>query len=231
MMFLRSLLFNIYYFIVTFFISVSILLLCWMPHAFIGVLWGKLICFGAKWIVGITVEYRGLENIPSGGKYIVASKHQSAMETMLLYLLFPKMVYILKRELTFIPVFGQALWGMGCIPIDRAGGAKTLKSMAKATLAKLEKNKPVVIFPEGTRRAPGDEPMYNSGVAFLYAQAKVPVVPVALNTGCFWRKKAFIKKPGKVIVSVLPPIQSGLNKIEFMNLLQNSIESECKKII
>lgn len=231
MIYFRSLLFNAYYFIVTFFISVSILLLCWMPHAFIGVLWGKLIYFGAKWLVGITVEFRGLENIPSGGKYIVASKHESAMETMLLYMLFPKMVYILKRELTFIPVFGQALWGMGCIPINRAGGAKTLKLMAKATLTKLEKNKPVVIFPEGTRRAPTDEPKYTSGVAFLYAQAKVPVVPVALNTGLFWSKKAFVKKAGKVVVSVLPPIQPGLNKTEFMKVLQDSIESECKKLI
>lgn len=231
MIYFRSLLFNAYYFIITLLTSICILLFCWMPHAFIGACWGKMICLGAKWIVGITVEFRGLENIPKDGKYIVASKHESAMETMLLYMLFPKMVYILKRELTFIPVFGQALWGMGCIPINRAGGAKTLKSMTKAVVAKIEKNKPVVIFPEGTRRAPTDEPMYNTGVAFLYSQLKVPVVPVALNTGLFWSKKAFIKKAGKVVVSVLPPIQPGLNKTEFMKVLQDSIESECKKLI
>ena len=116
------------------------------------------------------------------------------------------------------------------IPINRSAGSAAMKTMLKKAQELSSKNRPIIIFPEGTRRRPGDTPAYKPGVALLYQHLNMPVVPFASNTGFFWSKSSFLRYPGKIIFEFMPPIQSGLSKKEFMEKLQNSIEEKCREL-
>ncbi|MBE6455148.1 MAG: 1-acyl-sn-glycerol-3-phosphate acyltransferase [Alphaproteobacteria bacterium] len=181
----------------------------------------KLLCL----ICGIQLDVQGLENLPQQNGYIIASKHQSAFETGLFHGLIPHVFYVLKKELLYIPIAGIYFLKTGCIPIDRGGGAKTMRKMLTGVKKHLDDGMNLVIFPEGTRTKPGTKKPYTPGVAFLYEQCKVPVVPVALNTGYCWPKNQIKKYAGKVTLRILPPIEAGLDKREFLNLLYNRIET------
>jgi 1-acyl-sn-glycerol-3-phosphate acyltransferase len=176
-----------------------------------------------KHVAGIDYRVSGTENLPSTPA-IYASKHQSAWETLFLsrYLDFP--AFVLKKELLSIPLFGWFLTRAGMIAVDRKGGASALRSMARQATETLESGRSILIFPEGTRVAPGQTKPYQPGVAALYTQQKVPVVPVALNSGLFWGRRAFIKKPGTIVVQILPPIPPGLDRKAFMRDLESRIE-------
>ena len=131
---------------------------------------------------------------------------------------------MLKKELLSIPLFGWFLKRAGMIAVDRKGGASALRSMARQATETLESGRSILIFPEGTRVAPGQTRPYQPGVAALYTQQKVPVVPVALNSGLFWGRRAFFKKPGTIVVQILPPIPPGLDRKAFMRDLESRIE-------
>jgi 1-acyl-sn-glycerol-3-phosphate acyltransferase len=192
----------------------------WMPVA-----WTWTVRLSLRF-VGIKIKVEGLENLPKKQGYIVASKHQSAMETLLFHTMVPNVFYIFKRSLLWLPLAGLYALKTGCIPIDRAGGAKTMRIMLKRAQGKLSQGRNLIIFPEGTRTKPGEKIDYHPGIAFLYDNCKVPVVPVALNTGVFWPKNKIMKYPGTVIVRFLPPIEPGMEKRAFLNKLQNEIEKE-----
>ena len=175
-------------------------------------------------ICGLRYEIRGLEELPRE-PCIIASKHQSAWDTMIFALLIRRPGHIFKRELLWVPVFGWYLLRAGGIPIDRKGGAAALKRMIAAARRTISEGRHIVIFPEGTRVAVGARVPYHPGVAALYTQLKVPVVPVALNSGLFWGRRTFLKKPGRIVLEFLEPIPPGLRRREFLEVLQQRIES------
>jgi len=174
-------------------------------------------------VCGLRYEIRGLERLPRE-PCIIASKHQSAWDTMIFALLIRRPGHVFKRELLWVPVFGWYLLRAGGIPIDRKGGASALKRMIAAARQTIEEGRHIVIFPEGTRIAVGERAPYHPGVAALYTQLKVPVVPVALNSGLFWGRRSFLKNPGRIVLEFLEPIPPGLRRREFLEVLAQRIE-------
>lgn len=194
-------------------------------HVRVGQIWGAGSLWLLKILAGISYEVHGREHIPEG-PFLIASKHQSAWETIAFWVIFRKPCFILKRELLMIPFFGWHLWGLRMIAINRAGGTKTLKAMTADAQERMSKGWRVVIFPEGTRVAHNaTETRYQSGVSLLYQALKVPVLPVALNSGKFWPKTGAQKFSGTVQVRLLPCIAPGLSSKEFLPTLEQSIEA------
>ncbi|WP_420548271.1 lysophospholipid acyltransferase family protein [Curvivirga sp.] len=183
----------------------------------------------AKYIAGIDYKVIGKENLPADAA-IIAAKHQSAWETLAMHYLHFDSAYVLKKELLSIPLFGRYLSRMGCVAVDRKAGASALKDMVTQSHTLLNDNRSLVIFPQGTRTAPGQDRPYHPGIAGLYTQNNVAVVPVALNSGQFWGRNAFRKTPGTITIEYLEPIQPGLPRREFMNLLKERIETANTRI-
>lgn len=233
MLLLRSTLFNAAFYLNTAFLVFICLLTFVLPRYYIIQVirfWGTSSTWLFKVIVGGTVEFRGVENIPEGG-IILASKHQSAWETFALLPFVRDPVYIFKRELLHIPFFGWCAIKGRMIPINRGKKSKALKQMLKRAKEEMAANRQIVIYPEGTRRAVDSEPHYKFGIAHIYQVLKVPCVPVALNSGLFWPRRTFMRYPGKVIVQFLPPIQPGLKGQEFFDTLSDQIETTSNQLI
>ncbi len=229
---LRSLLFNLYFVCWTLLIGLLCLpvLLCGPRtlNAF-GRWWAGTILGGLRLICGLRGDFRGLERLPAG-PCIVAMKHQSAWDTLAAPRFLAAPAFVLKRELQRIPVFGWYLARCHMLPVDRAGGGKALKDMVAAAQARAAEGRPVVIYPEGTRRNPGDPPAYHPGVVALYQALNLPVVPVALNSGLFWRRQAFAKRPGRITLEVQETIPAGLDRRVFMRTLQERIEGASNRL-
>ena len=224
---IRSVLFTICFYVVTLFLFVIMLPTMLMPRKkalFFPVFWTKLANWMVKVFCGVHIRMEGLENLPKKDGYIVASKHQSAMETTIFHHVVPNTFYVLKKELMWLPLAGFYFLKTGCIPIDRKGGASTMRKMLTGVKSRLADGMNLIIFPEGTRTAPGAKKPYSPGVAFLYEQCGVPVVPVALNSGYCWPKNKTIKYPGTVTVRFLKPIEPGLERRAFLDELYRRIE-------
>lgn len=187
----------------------------------------------ARWLVryaaGIKIEYRGMENLPKKGGFIIASKHQSALETLMFHPVLKNLFFVFKKELLWVPIAGLYAVRTDCVPIDRGGGASTMRKMLDHVQGNLKDGLNLVIFPEGTRVKPGAKHPYGPGIAFLYDQCHVPVVPVALNTGYFWPKNSVLKYPGTAVIEFLKPIEPGLHKRAFLNELEDRIEERQSK--
>lgn len=179
--------------------------------------------------LGIKYEIRGLENLPKETA-ILASKHQSTWDTLFFYTLIDDPAYVLKKELLSIPLYGWYLRKCNLIAVDRDARASALKHVIKETNAALESGRTVVIFPEGTRTVPGQKVEYQPGIAAMYKSAARPVVPIALNSGCFWGRRDFLKRPGKIVVEILPPIQPGLKPRDFLGTLATQIEEASERL-
>ena len=187
-------------------------------------LWARSNFWLLEHIAGIKYEFRCKEEVPKGA-LLIASKHQSFWETFAFFVLFEEPLFVLKRELIWIPVFGWYLKKIGCIAVDRQAGEKSIRIMVSGARRALSQNRQIVIFPEGTRTAPGSVPSYKRGVELLYRILKVPCLPVALNSGIFWPRRRFIRKPGTIIVEACPLIEPGLKGNEFMKIMQERIEA------
>ena len=172
----------------------------------------------------------GRENLPKG-PVIIACKHQSSWETLAFTLLFPDVAIVLKRELLFIPVVGWAMARAGNVAVSRGEGASALRGLLRQARTVIADGRSIVIFPEGTRVAPGDHKPYQVGTAALYRQLGVPVVPVALNSGVFWGRREFIKRPGTITMEVLAPIVPGLGREAFMAALRERIETATARLV
>ena len=198
-----------------------------------GTAWSRLMLRTAAIVVGLDYEVRGRENIPATPA-LFAIKHQSAWDTLAVASLLPQPVVVLKRELFWIPFYGWYARRAGMIAIDRKAGASALRRMVRAARDALAKGRPLVIFPQGTRTLPrshGGKPApYQPGVAALYGELDVPVVPVALNSGLFWSRRAFRKHPGTITVEFLPPIAPGLAKRAFLAELETAIETATNRL-
>jgi len=182
------------------------------------------------WICGVRMEFRGRENIPEGG-CIVASKHQSAWETLALAASFPEPRYILKRELMWVPLFGFYLKKAGQVPIDRGKRSAAIAGMNRAAELAVREGGQLLVFPEGTRRPIGASPAYKQGVAHLYEALRAPVVPVAINAGVFWPRRTFLKYPGTIVLEFLPPIPPGLPRDVFFERLRETIETATDRLV
>jgi 1-acyl-sn-glycerol-3-phosphate acyltransferase len=192
--------------------------------------WERGVLWLLEVVVGLGHEVRGREHLP-GTPAIIASKHQSAWETLVFHVLVPELAVGLKEELTRIPVFGWYLMRAQNIRIDRGAAAKAIRSLVEGAKAAAGNGLSILIFPEGTRRAPDDPPDYKPGVAALYSALKLPVVPVALNSGLFWRRRGFLKHPGRIVVEFLEPIPPGLDRKLFMRTLEERIETATRRLV
>ena len=181
-------------------------------------------------ITGLSYRLEGTDNI-AAQPVIYASKHQSAWDTMIYPHVLKNPIVVLKKELLSIPFYGWYLRKYGSISIDRSGGAKALRAMVQEARETLESGRPIVVFPEGTRTAPGERVKYQSGVAALYRELGVPVVPVALNSGLFWRRRSYIRRPGTIVLRFLPAIPPGLDRKDFMARLETEIEEAQAELV
>jgi 1-acyl-sn-glycerol-3-phosphate acyltransferase len=191
--------------------------------------WGRGVLKALQYLCGITYTLEGLNHLPAA-PFILASKHQSAFETIALYTHLENLVVVLKKELLWIPFYGWYVAKMRMIPIDRTSGVKSLRKMLKRTDEAAARKQTILIFPEGTRTRPHDAPAYKPGIAAIYHHLHQPVVPVSLNSGLFWGKKQWIKNKGHIRIVFHAPIPPHLPKQEFIEKLQNTIETGCKDL-
>lgn len=234
MIYIRSLLANIFYYSSIVFFCLGQLPVALLPQKCSIFYWDKIAMpvslFWIKFFAGMSFEIRGKENIRSQNA-IYGCKHESALETYYFTQCVPTTTYILKKELIFMPFFGWAQYFYGMIPVNRKGGASAMKHMLKEVKKRTDTGRPVVIFPEGTRCKPGTTKGYKSGIMFLAENLDLPVIPVAINTGMFWAKNSFLRYPGKVIFEFLPAIEAkGKTKEEFMKELETAIETKCAEL-
>jgi len=234
MLLLRSLLFNIFLYlgiILVFLIAIPTLFLPSKFTLIFGKFLGYYVVFIVKIFLNTKVEFRGTNNIPKNEKYFVASAHQSMFETFALQSVLDYPVFILKKELLKIPLFGLYLKKIKSIEITRDTTTKdNLNFFDKvASIIKNEK-RPLLIFPQGTRVKPEEKVPFKKGVGRIYEVLNIACVPVALNSGKVWPKKGIIKYPGKITVSFLEPIKPGLNRDEFIKNLEIKIYEEINSI-
>ncbi len=234
MLWFRSLTFNLYYFGT---MALWVLFMCLllpfprrvMRTAVRG--WMRTLGWGMRWIVGLRWEIRGLDNLPEG-PVVLASKHQSAWDTGIFTILVPEPIYVLKKELLDIPLWGWCAAKAGSVSVDREGGASALKQMLADCLTELDENSgQVIIFPEGTRTTPGSHPPYHPGVAAIYQRTDAPVIPVALNSGLYWGRRSFYIHSGTIVLEFLPAMPKGMDRRAFMADLERQIEDATARLV
>ena len=226
---IRSALFMAWFLLLTAVMAILFLPLLACPRkATVGMarFWARATLWGLRVLAGVGARQIG--DAPSGG-VLVASKHMSMWDTLALYLALDDPGIVLKRELLRIPFYGWYLSKAAAIPIDRAAGADALRRMTHAAERVLAEGRPILIFPEGTRKKPGMPPDYKPGVAGLYSLLGVTCVPVALNSGRYWQ--GFSKHPGTISLQFLEPIPPGLKRAAFMRELETRIESATDRLL
>ncbi|GAB6051845.1 lysophospholipid acyltransferase family protein [Magnetospira thiophila] len=230
---LRSLVFNIFFVVV----QALAVLIMYMSVPFpqpaiqwITKWWARALRWAMRWIAGIRFELRGMENLPAG-PCVIACKHQSAWDTFAFYLFLPDPNYVLKIELTRIPLWGTCSMKAGAIAVDRNAGASALKKLVQDVKDRMTLGRQVIIFPEGTRTTPGVFQPYQPGVAAIYGAIEQPVVPVAINSGLFWGRRTFMRYPGTVVMEILPPMPAGMKRKPFMAELERRIETATARLI
>ena len=214
MIWLRSLLFNIWFFAATFAMGLLGVPVRWFArrHAlWVAQSWAGLVLDGAAAICGIHVVVLGREHLPTQGAALIASQHQSAFDTLIWLRLVPRAAYVFKAELARVPLFGSLLVPAGQIPVDRGASFSAVRSLLRGADRAKADERQIVIFPEGTRIAPGVEAELRPGIAALAARTGLPVVPVATDSGLLWGRRAFRKQPGVIHIIVGPPIPAGLS--------------------
>jgi 1-acyl-sn-glycerol-3-phosphate acyltransferase len=229
----RSLLFD-----VLFYVTTTLFVVLGSPLLFAPRSWamaalkvhGRFELWLLRVIVGTRLEVRGAEKLPEGA-CLVAAKHQSAWETFGLIPLFRDPALLMKRELFWIPFHGWFSYKFGMIPVDRDKGPAALRRMLREAKQRVADGREIVIFPEGTRRAPGAPPDYKTGVVLLYEALGVPCVPVALNSGLFWPRRSVERRPGTIVVEFLDPIPPGLPRTEFLERLIGAVETASDRLL
>ena len=234
MLLLRSLLFNFFLYagiVTVFLIALPTLFLPSQFTLYFGKFLGYYVVFIVKIFLGTKVEFKGIDNIPKTEKYFVASAHQSMFETFALQSVLNYPVFIFKKELLKIPLFGIYLKKIKFIEIVRNTTTKdNLNFFDKVANIIKNENRPLLIFPQGTRVKVEEKVPFKKGVGRIYEALNISCIPVALNSGKVWPKSGVIKYPGKITVSFLEPIKPGLNKDEFIKNLEVKIYDEIEKI-
>ena len=234
MQFIKSLVFNIFLYsglILIFILAIPTLVLPSKFTLFFGRLSANYIVIILRIFLNTKVQFHGLENLKKVKKYFVASAHQSMFETFALQIPLDSPIFILKKELLSIPLFGWYLRKIGSIAIIRETTTKENLNFFDKIKDTIDKeNRPLLIFPQGTRIKFGEEIPFKKGVGRIYSSLNLPCIPVALNSGKIWPKNSFIKNPGDIHISFLEPIMPGKNKDEFVKEIENKIYSEIKKL-
>lgn len=179
-------------------------------------------------IVGVELRVTGREHLPQAGPALIAAKHQSAFDTLVWFTLVPDVAYVMKRELFSIPFYGWYSRRAPMIGVDRAAGGKALRQMMRDAQDLTREGRQIVIFPEGTRTSPGQRVPYQPGIVALASTLKLPVIPVATNSGFFWSRRSFVKRPGVLEIRILPPLQ--VPREELLERLGEAIEAEQLKL-
>jgi 1-acyl-sn-glycerol-3-phosphate acyltransferase len=229
----RSLIFNAVFYLNLLVFMVLGLWVFIMPRAWSMAtlkVWSRVSQWWLRAIAGTQVEVRGAEHLPAGAA-LVAGKHQSMWETFALFPLLDDPAIVLKRELMWIPIFGWYAHKFGMIPVDRTARGTALKSLLRRAEAAVADNRQILVFPEGTRRAPDAAPDYKSGATALYLRLNVPCVPFALNSGLFWPRRKLLRRPGTIVVEFLPAIPPGLSRREFERRLIEAIEPATARLV
>ena len=233
MQLIRSLIFNIFLYIGLILIFIAAIPTLFLPSKFtifFGRLSAKYIVLILRIILNTKVIFHGVENLKKVENYFVASAHQSMFETFALQIPLDGPIFILKKELLNIPLFGWYLRKIGSIAIVRETTTKENLNFFDKVKEKIEKSKrPLLIFPQGTRVKPDENPPFKKGVGRIYKALNLPCIPVALNTGKVWPKNSFMKYPGDIHISFLEPIMSGKDNEEFTKDIENQIYNEIRK--
>jgi 1-acyl-sn-glycerol-3-phosphate acyltransferase len=230
---IRSSVFNIVFYVnlVLFLVLGSWLFLCPRIWAIRGLqAWASTSTWLLRVICGTAMEVRGLKHIPQG-PCMIAGKHQSFWETFAILPLLDDPCMVLKKELTYIPLFGWFALKFKMIAVERSAGSAALKKLVARAREEKARNRQIVIMPEGTRKAPDDPPDYKPGAAALYGALHVPCVPFGLNAGLFWPRRKFLRLPGTIIIEFLPAIPPGLPRREFQKQLETAIETSTTALV
>jgi 1-acyl-sn-glycerol-3-phosphate acyltransferase len=211
-------------------LALPLLLLPRRANMVFGRFWAWTVLVLLRWIVGLDHEIRGRDRLPQGG-CIIAVKHQSAWDALILPIVLGDPAVTVKRELLWLPIYGWYAGRAGSIGIDRKGGAGALRRMIAAARPVIAAGRPVVIFPQGTRAAPGARLPYQPGVAALYQALAVPLVPAAVNSGLCWGRRSFLKRPGHIILEFLEPIPPGWPRKKLMDEIERRIESATEALL
>lgn len=232
MRFAGSLLFNVFFFAYT--AGIMLVMFFLLPFHYTAMhwavrQWGVGTRAALRLLCGIDHEVRGREHMPKGGA-VFACKHQSAWDVMIFHAISPLPAYVLKKELMRIPLWGWYATKARAIPVDRSAGMRALKDVTRRARGVIAAGRHIVLFPQGTRTAPGAKRPYHPGVYAIYADTGATVVPVALNSGLFWGRRKFIKKPGTIVIEVLPAMPPGLDRRAFMAELERRIEDASDRL-
>ena len=186
------------------------------------------VIFTARLLCGLRSEVRGT---PPDGECVIAAKHQSFLDIILIFHAVPRGKFIMKRELIYAPFLGQYALRIGCVPVNRGKRGAAITQMKADVAAGAAEPGQLIIYPQGTRVAPGETKPYKVGTGLLYDQLAQPCVPVATNVGVFWPKRGILRKPGLAVVEFLPPIAPGLPVAEFMKRLETEIETQSNRLM
>jgi 1-acyl-sn-glycerol-3-phosphate acyltransferase len=192
--------------------------------------WARAQLWGLRVICNVRVEFRGLEHRPNGAA-LIAGKHQGMLDVIVPFVLFDDPAVVMKKELMALPFFGWFAAKAKMISVDREAHATALKQLVRDVRTRMEAGRQIVIFPEGTRTAPGAEPDYKPGVAALYRDIEAPCTPMATNSGLCWPAHGFIRRPGVVVYELLEPVPAGLKRGPFMAELQRRIEDASNALL
>ena len=230
---LRSLLFVSWFYLISAPLAVAYSVLLILPRRAMMAgmrFWAMLVLLGLRWLAGVRVEVRGLEHRPVGAA-LIAAKHQGMLDTIAPFVFLPDVCFVLKKELLAVPFYGWHARKARMIPIDREAHARALKDLVAAARDRLRETRQIVIFPEGTRKVPGETPDYKPGVAGLYRDLGLPCTPLATNSGVHWPAHGVTRHPGVVVFEFLPPIPAGLKRADFMRELQVRIETASQALL
>ncbi len=222
-------------FIVLMYLAMAVIAIVFLPWALASPAGAFAACHAycrwVRWsaaaIVGLRTEVRG--SVPTG-EVVVAAKHQSFLDIILIFGAVPRGKFIMKRELLFAPILGQYAWRIGCVPVDRGRRGQAIQKMVYDVARGQRSPGQLIIYPQGTRVAPGVRKPYKIGTAILYEQLGQPCVPVATNVGLFWPKRAIYRRPGIAVVEFLEPIPPGLASEPFMQRLEEAVEEASDRL-
>jgi 1-acyl-sn-glycerol-3-phosphate acyltransferase len=229
MMLVRSALFNLYFFALTALLCVLgtvVRLVSPRRVLVVPMLWARWVLAGLRAICGIRFEVLGLERVPRAGPALLASRHQSAFDTLVWLTLLPRCCYVIKKELRRIPLFGSMIEPAGMILVDREAGAGAMRHLMCEAERAAQEQRQIVIFPEGTRVEPGEVRALQPGVAAMAARTGLPVIPVLTDSGRFWGRRAFRKRPGTIRIALLAPIPVETPRQELMRRLSAALARE-----
>ncbi len=227
----RSLLFN-----TAMYLAMLVLAIVFFPFALFSRAWAfrachtycKWVLWSARWMVGLRAEVLG---DPPTGQVMIAAKHQSFFDIIVIFGSVPRGRFIMKRELLFAPILGQYAWRIGCIPVNRGKRGAAIAKMVEDVDRGRRRPGQLIIYPQGTRVPPGESRPYKVGTAILYEVLAQPCVPVATNIGVFWPKRGVMRTPGAATVHFLDPLPPGLSTEEFLNRLEHVIESRSNELM